>query len=287
MRYRRTTCAAIALATMGLGAQGATAAPGAITALTSSDKLVEVSASKPNKTLSTTAITGLAPGETLVGIDRRPAGGALYGVITAPMAQAKVARIDADGVLRDVKPLFVLVGAAPGTPNGELVFLSGSSFGVDFNPTVDRLRLVSDAGQNLRINVATGGTFVDGAINQAGASPEVVGAAYTNNDNDPTTGTALYDIDTATDGLSLQNPPNAGTLVPVGPLGFPVGGPVGFDIFTELSAPAGNTAYASFAEAGGTEKLYTVNLSSGAATPVGPFARKDVVDIAVPIDTTP
>lgn len=120
--------------------------PAPITALTSSDKLVEVSASKPDKTLSTTAITGLAPGETLVGIDRRPADGALYGVITAPMAQAEVARIDADGVLRDVKPLFVLVGAAPGTPNGELVLLSGSAFGVDFNPTVDRLRLVSDAG---------------------------------------------------------------------------------------------------------------------------------------------
>jgi len=305
MRNRRTTCAAIAVTALGLGAQSAIAAPVSITALTDSKTLMEVSATKPNKVLSRTTIRGLQPNETLVGIDRRPNGGALYGVITAPMTQAKVARI-ANGTITDVMPLFVVTGTPP-VPTGDLVFLSGTAWDIDFNPTVDRLRLVSNAGQNLRINVANGATFVDGALNQPGATPEVVGAAYTNNDNDAVvpagtpvpagfTGTQLFDIDTATDGVSLQNPPNAGTLVPIGPLGFPAGDPVGFDVFsdvgvnatdgTKLSAVT-NTAYASFAEAGGTEKLYTVDLGTGAATPVGPFGRKDVVDIAVPVDTTP
>jgi hypothetical protein len=34
--------------------------------------------------------------------------------------------------------------------------LNGSSFGFDFNPTVDRIRVQSDADQNLRLNPATG-----------------------------------------------------------------------------------------------------------------------------------
>ena len=42
------------------------------------------------------------------------------------------------------------------------VALEGTSFGVDFNPTVDRLRVISDTGQNLRANVDTGATLVDG-----------------------------------------------------------------------------------------------------------------------------
>jgi hypothetical protein len=34
--------------------------------------------------------------------------------------------------------------------------LAGTSFGFDFNPTVDRIRLVSDSGQNLRLNPNSG-----------------------------------------------------------------------------------------------------------------------------------
>ena len=45
--------------------------------------------------------------------------------------------------------------------------LSGTAFGFDFNPTVDRIRVVSDTGQNLRLNPDTGAVAaVDGALNQ-------------------------------------------------------------------------------------------------------------------------
>jgi hypothetical protein len=79
------------------------------------------------------------------------------------------------------------VGAAPFA-----IPLAGASFGFDFNPTVDRIRVVSDAGQNVRQHPDLG-TVVDGALaydattddgdpvdGNAGRTPGVVGAACTN-----------------------------------------------------------------------------------------------------------
>ena len=75
--------------------------------------------------------------------------------------------------------------------------------------------MVSDTGQNLRVNVDTGVATVDLAL----SGPGVAGAGYTNNDADPNTATTLYDIDTATDQVSIQAPPNNGNLNPIGRLG--------------------------------------------------------------------
>jgi hypothetical protein len=101
--------------------------------------------------------------------------------------------------------------------------LSGSRHGLDFNPVPDRLRLTSDTDQNLRINVDTGATTVDGALNGAG-NENVTGSAYTNNDTNTATGIVLYGINVNGAGglaeLVIQNPPNNGTLTTVGSLGF-------------------------------------------------------------------
>ena len=48
------------------------------------------------------------------------------------------------------------------------IVLTGTAFGVDFNPTVDRLRVVGDDGQNLRINVDNGVATADGSLNFPG-----------------------------------------------------------------------------------------------------------------------
>jgi predicted AlkP superfamily pyrophosphatase or phosphodiesterase len=58
----------------------------------------------------------------------------------------------------------------------------------------------------------------------------VAGAGYINSDNDPATGTALYDIDTGLDTLVMQNPPNAGTLITIGSLGIDANSVGGFDV---------------------------------------------------------
>ena len=226
----------------------------------------------------TRPVTGLAAGELLVGIDFRPANGTLVGLVDG--ATDRLVTIDPA----------TAAATALSTLSVQLV---GGSFGIDFNPTVDRLRVVSDAEQNLRINVDTGAVTVDGPLAyaagdaDAGTDPAVVAAAYTNNDTDTgttgATGTARYDLDAALDSLVLQAPPNNGTLTTVGALDRPVGAEAGFDIYSDVTGGRAttNTAYAVLAGSG-VSKLVTVDLATGLARPAGVFRPSvDVVDIAV------
>ena len=54
----------------------------------------------------------------------------------------------------------VLVAYPLDTTSPFFAGLSGTAFGIDFNPVVDRLRITSNAGQNLRTNVVSGGVMV-------------------------------------------------------------------------------------------------------------------------------
>lgn len=214
-----------------------------------SNTLVRFSATSPAAVSASMPISGLNGGDTLVGLDVRPANGVIYAVASS----GRLYTIDpANGT--------AVAGAQIAQP------LSGTQFGVDFNPVPDRLRVVSDTGQNLRINVTDGATTVDGAINPAG---RIIGeVAYTNSAVGPApASTQLYDIDLASNSLLLQNPPNDGTTTLVGPLGVTLdaGAGVGFDIRT---VGATNTAYATL-RVGGTTSLYTVNLANGATTLIG------------------
>ena len=178
----------------------------------------------------------------------------------------------------------------------------GADFGFDFNPTVDRIRVTSDSDQNLRLNPANGAlAATDGPLAFAatdvnnGQNPNVVASAYTNSMSGATS-TTLYDIDSDLDVLAIQNPPNSGTLNTVGPLGVNTGANVGFDI-----SPTTGVAYASLEVASATPTLsgavtstsglYTISLSTGAATMVGPIADtaklagESIVDIALPTVT--
>ncbi len=159
-----------------------------------------------------------------------------------------------------------VIGTAPFVPP-----LAGSSFGFDFNPTVDRIRLTSDTRQNLRLNPDTGVTAaVDGPLTYAtgdagaAATPRIVGSGYTNSVAGATT-TQLFGLDAGRDALVLQNPPNNGTLVTVGSLGIDIGDSTGFDI----SAVDGIAYAAVQVGQSASSQLYTVSLTTGAATLVG------------------
>ncbi|MCR4410891.1 MAG: DUF4394 domain-containing protein, partial [Thermoguttaceae bacterium] len=208
--------------------------------------LVRFRASAPGTILATVPITGLAAGETVVGIDVRPVNGLLYGVVDGPVTDRLVT---IDPFLGTTTPVANLTAA-----------LLGTSFGVDFNPVVDRLRVVSDLDQNLRIDPDTGVVTVDAALNPP--DPNVVAAAYTNSTLGAES-TGLYVIDSNADVLALQNPASAGTLTTIGPLGVDASAVAGFDITPEL-----NVAYAALT-VGGTTSLYTIDLATGAATLVG------------------
>lgn len=237
-----------------------------IVALTSENRLLFFDSATPGAI--TRAIT-VSSGESLVGLDFRPATGELFA-------------IGASGRLFSVN----LATGSTMTPLAPPTALNGTRFGFDFNPTVDRIRVTSDSDQNIRLNPDTGALA---ALDQnlqfaatdvhAGANPNVVGSAYTNNFVGAAA-TVLYDIDSNFDALLIQNPPNAGTLNTVGVLGVDTSDAVGFDI----SGVTG-TAYASLTVEG-APGLYTINLASGAATligliaPAGGLGAMSVLDIS-------
>ena len=262
----------VAAATVALAGWAAPAASAeTIFGITDDNHLVTFD-SEPTTILGDRAVTGLNGGnERIVAIDVRPATLQLYGLSSAD----RLYRIN------------VSTGAA--TAIGEPLDLGGNDVGIDFNPAVDRLRVVTDTGQNLRVNPADGTVVTDAPLT---GDPTVASAAYTNNGPpsstypDPPT-TRLYDIDTAADALLEQTPPNDGTLVNVGPLGVDVGGPVGFDVSTtdkpSTGQPETNTAYAAMRPVSDNKtRLYVVDLGTGAATARGESPGEgDVRDIAV------
>lgn len=185
--------------------------------------LDKYSTSNPEAELGSTMITGLQTGEKILGIDFRPKNGQLY----ALGSNSRVYIVNPNTGVATFAFSFR-------TTTGMTVLLSGKSFGVDFNPAADRLRIISNTGQNLRVvpdNAAVGvagTTFVDGNINPLPAS--VNGVAYDNNDNDPATGTELYALDVTADLQYEINPPNAGSLVEPLPVKLKIEGDGGFDI---------------------------------------------------------
>jgi hypothetical protein len=215
----------IAAAALGLALAGAGTASAAETVygLTASDKLVTFASDRPGSASTPVAITGLMPGETLAGVDVRPATGQLYGV----------GKLGTEGRLYRIDPV---TGAATRITTTAFT-LNGTDFGVDFNPVPDRLRIVSDANQNLRLNPNTGNAptvdtslaFAGGSVDpNAGDVPTVGAVAYTNpvpGNPTPTSGpadTLLYDLEAGNDVLATQDPPNNGVLNTRSPLGVDI-----------------------------------------------------------------
>lgn len=201
-------------------------------------------------------ITGLAAGVTLSGIDFRPLNGQLYAL----------------GSNSSVYTINVASGAAAlagvlSTP------LEGTSFGFDFNPLVDRIRIVSNTGQNLRFNPNDGSLIIDGSLNPG--TPFVSSAAYSNNFAG-TTSTTLFAIDSTSSQLVRVLPPNNGTLVPVGNLGISVFSNNGFDI-----GGTSGTAYSLFRGANNRTRLYTINLTTGAASGRGIIGSTQINGLAI------
>jgi hypothetical protein len=259
MKKHRMLAAAAATAVGVLAPAAAAEAAETVYAVTSSNQLVSFSSDSPGSVSAGRAIAGLQAGESVLGIDVRPATGDL----TALGSTGRLYTVDpATARARQIE------GTAP-------LALQGSRFGVDFNPLADALRIVSDAGQNLRVPAGgTGIVVTDGALNPG--MPSVTAAAYSSNFHG-TASTTLFDLDTRSDRLLRQNPPNAGTLEDVGPLGVDLAAGATFDI-----APSDGTALAAGRVTGEqVDKLFSINLATGAATPVGPIGGEAVSAIAI------
>ncbi|MEU1589596.1 DUF4394 domain-containing protein [Micromonospora sp. NPDC005710] len=235
--------------------------------LTDGQQLIKFAANRPALACTIGAVD-LPGSEALIGIDFRIQDGQLYGV----------------GSTGGIFTLNTRT-AAPTKVSQLTVALNGTSFGVDFNPAADRLRIISDTGQNLRHNVNPGGTtIVDSPLTYPPATTAVgvTAAAYTNNDLNPTTATTLFDIDTTLDQVALQSPANSGQLAATGALGVDANLQAGFDIHSPLRADraVANNAYAVLNGIAGS-RLYRVDVLTGEAQTTGTFLGHVVVDLAL------
>ena len=241
-----------------------------LTGVTNSNSLVTFDTSDPTSLLSAKPISGMAANEIVRGIDYRPTTSLLY----ALGSFGNVYTIDPNTI-------GVATATAAFNVNSDPTLiadggLSGSNFGVDFNPSADAsgsnsLRIVSNTNQNLAVNVGTGAVLVATDVSYGGSpNPNIVGEAYTNSFlGGSTIGTTQYAIDSGTDNLVLQAF-NAGTLTNVGSLTLNASADVGFEIVAFNNGA--NVGYATIDSNGtNTSNLYRINLSTGAATDLGPI----------------
>jgi Domain of unknown function (DUF4394) len=250
--------------------------PELVRAITANHLLISFNAGEPGRVMSQLPVTGLAPGESVVGMDFRVARGVLF-------------------VLADSGQLYTLdVATAKLTPVGQgraPVLLKGQRVGVDFNPAVDRIRVVTASGQNWRMHPDSGawidadpkqeGLQADGALSfvatdaSTGRQPQLAAAGYTyNKDNDKLT--TNYAIDLATAQLVRQGSkegdkpvisPSTGQLYSVGKLG--VQGVV--DAHLDIS-DVRNAALAALDDGRGT-RLYEISLGDGRARLLGTIGQ--------------
>ncbi len=248
--------------------------------ITASNKLIKFNAGNPGKILASMPVKGLQPGETLLGIDYRVSKDVLY----ALGSSGRLYTVNEDTAqLTQVGSPFV-------------VALQGTQFGFDFNPTVDRIRVVSNTGQNLRLHPDTGAvvdgnpnvdgvqtdatlSFAAGDIN-AGKSPMAVGAAYSYNKADPKI-TTNYLVDAATGTLLTQGSregttptvsPNTGQLFTVGKLGM------AFDDAAFDIQALSDVAFAALNSKGSkVTRWVTIDLKTGMAKALGTIGGGEVV----------
>ena len=210
------------------------------------------------------AITGLPTGVVLGGIDFRPATGDLYALGSDKVVyrvNVRTAIAVAEG------PAFELAPAA----------LNSGNIGLDFNPTVDKIRVTSDADDNIRLNPDEGSLL----SKDTGLTPsdvQVVGSAYTNSSftafaTRPTV-TELYALDIAPskDQLWIQRPANNGTLIMPVSLDFDLGANAGFDIVG--SDASGNVGYVAGTQVGrSAAEVWRVDLATGKTRSLGRIGK--------------
>ncbi len=226
-------------------------------AVTSDNHLVSFKHLTPGTFDTDVMVSGLAAGEAIVAMDVRPSNGALYALTDA----GRVYTIDtATGTASGGMTLTAntLDLTAPFTA------LSGTRFGADFSPLDNLLRVESDTGQNLRVNVDAGTVTTDGALTPG--TPQVLASAYSNSYAGAVS-TTHYALDLAAGALVRQTSVN-GTLVMVG--SFNAGTTFALEGAFDIAGGESGLPIAALQPSGASQStLYRVNLANGALTSMG------------------
>ncbi len=252
--------------------------PATIYALANNNQLLRFDSDSPQTAVTTPAITNLLETETLVGIDFRPRTGQLFAsaVITGSANNAVIRTYSIN--LQNYFATFVGQTAAGLAGAGDV------ATGFDFNPTVDRIRIVNGNDENARLNPNNGALAGNDTDLTPGLTVDIIGVAYDRNfdrqsiasPSNNVIPTTLFAINRASSSLDIQGSadgtpvsPNAGVVTTVGPLGFSLNASAdgGFDI--GAAAGTGEAFAALTSAADNLTRLYSINLTTGAATAVG------------------
>jgi len=265
-----------------------TEVPTALALSSDGTNLVRFNPTTPGTT-TTQFLSNYAAGESLVGLDFRPATGQLYtlGINEAANTGTLYLLDPQTGVASPIGTTGQIAFTTNGTTPVDFPDPATSSYTLDFNPTVDRLRVITSTGLNFRLNPFTGaavdgdrggaagsvtGTNPDGALN--GANGTAGSGAYTNSFAGATV-TTLYTLDAISHTLCIQNPPNAGTqniaqtiTISGSPLNFSLSGDC-FDIPSGVTTSSSNTPAPgdgwALLTVNGTTGVYQIDLLSGRA----------------------
>ena len=208
-------------------------------------------------------ITGLASGESIVGMDVSPRDGDIY-ALGADAGVAHLYSVDPDtGAAASIGQLT----ADPSDASLPYTTLPAGEFGVDFIPQSNLLRVVGTSGFNARVDPTNARVITDTNISPPGT--QIVAVAFHNNDNDPATNTTEYAYDFNSNNFGSVNTPNNGNFVVIGPSGvasaFP--GNAAMD-----EAPSGHLYATHYVTADGTQNLYEVDPTTGTHTKIGFFS---------------
>jgi len=253
-----------------------------LTLLETGNVLRFIDTSAPSATIGTVPITGLQVGEAITAIDYRPATGALYGVGVVTGGQSRLY------IINTTTGAATLVGGGPFDSFVGLTTTAG--LGMDFNPVVDRIRLVNNLGTNMRVNPDTAAVTIDTSTDFAAGDPNQ------SNSNDPNSiaysnnfagalSTTLYGVVSGNGPIvvTIGSPggspisPNTGQMFTVGSTLTP-----GYSTLHQgLDISPSGVAYAVMDN---NDTLYTINLGTGAATVVGtlPSPAQGPMDISAP-----
>ncbi|MGB7157826.1 MAG: DUF4394 domain-containing protein [Tepidisphaeraceae bacterium] len=223
-------------------------------------------------------LIGVLPGERLVSLDVRPETGQLFAI-----SRTRLYHIDVNA--GNATPI--------GGPFAVAIDAGAQAIEMDFNPTVDRIRVVTDTDQNLRLNPQTG-AVVDGNAGTAGVQPDtplayaagdanalvnpaVAAIAYTGSQNGATT-TTLYGIDAQANalvsigGLDGTPSPNTGQLTTL--FAFPgnVAPQTHLDIVTSNRGTVDAAFTIATLEGAAAPLLFGIDLATGQAATGLPLA---------------
>ena len=253
--------------------------------------LVRFDSATPGTVTTIGNFTGVIPGQTVRTIDFRPANGVLYAISTNGAAAAQLYSVN--------------LATAVLTPIGVGGFTLGTNTDprveMDFNPVVDRIRIVTGEtgtlgrNNNFRLNPNTGVLVTANDTNLVYAPADananltdfiLTAAAYSNNTAGAAT-TTLYGWDWAFDTLVTigsvggATSPNTGSMFTINtPLSFITqNSAVGMDI-----SGSSATCYVTHDNppAGTSMSLFSRNVTTGVQTTLGAYpASRFIVDISV------